>query len=100
MLAAVLGLALCVSSASASTPTLYANASPSTNVGLQVWDHTNLVGTSATGTLSFKLYAPGDPGCTGAPVFTATTVVSGTGSDDSPRFVTSSAGTYQWTVAY
>jgi hypothetical protein len=82
------------------TPSLYANASPATMVGFQVFDHVNLTGASATGTLSFKLYAPGDTGCSGGPVFSATIAVSGTGSDDSPKWWTTGAGTYQWTVAY
>jgi hypothetical protein len=82
-------------------PTLHANASPSTNVGLQVFDHTNLSGgASPTGTLTFKLYAPGDPNCAAAPVFTTTTPVSGTGSDDSAKYWTTGAGTYQWVVTY
>jgi hypothetical protein len=83
----------------ATTPTLYGNASSNTSVGLQVFDHTNLTA-SATGTISFKLYGPGDTACSGAPVFNATVPVSGTGSDDSPRYWTTGAGTYQWVAAY
>jgi hypothetical protein len=84
----------------ATTPSLYANASPTTTVGFQVFDHVNLTGTSTTGTLTFRLYAPGDTGCSAAPVFSATVAVSGTGSDDSPKWWTTGAGTYQWVVAY
>ncbi len=101
-LLAAIGLPLLAGSApawAASTPTFYTNASPSTLVGLQVFDHTNLGGVSPTGTITFRLYGPGDTSCS-SPVFTTTTTVSGTGSDDSSAYATRSAGTYNWIAAY
>jgi hypothetical protein len=82
------------------TPTLATNASPSTSVGLQVFDHTNLAGgASPTGTITFKLYGPGDTTCQTS-LFTATVPVSGTGSDNSPAYTTTTAGTYNWIATY
>ncbi|MGI8801048.1 MAG: PKD domain-containing protein [Solirubrobacteraceae bacterium] len=102
-LVAAVGAMLLVGAPSASamsSPRLYTNASPSTQAGLQVWDHTNLMGgTAPTGTISFELFAPGDTGCT-QPIFAATVPVSGTGSDDSPRYWTTTAGTYNWIASY
>lgn len=101
---AVLGLVLFAGSPAAwaalPTPNLATNSSTNTMVGLQVWDHTNLSGgASPTGTIDFKLYEPGDTTCA-TPVFTSTVPVSGTGSDDSARWTTTGAGTYNWTAAY
>jgi hypothetical protein len=55
------------------TPTITTVASPSVAVGGSVGD-TAVVsgGYKPTGTVTFKLYGAGDPGCTGAPVFTST----------------------------
>jgi hypothetical protein len=86
--------------AAAASPTLLANASTSTIVGLQIFDHTNLTGgSSPRGTISFALYGPGDTTCA-SPIFTASVAVSGTGSDDSPRYSTTAAGTYRWVARY
>jgi hypothetical protein len=88
------------SAAASATPALYTNASPNTLVGLQVFDHTNLMGgSSPTGTISFKLFAPGDTTCQTA-IFNATIPVSGTGSDNSPTYTTTAAGTYNWVATY
>jgi hypothetical protein len=80
------------------TPSFSATASPSAPVGLQIFDHTSLM-TSATGTITFRLYAPGDTTCQ-SPVFTSTVTVSGTGSDNSEKYNTRAAGTYQWLASY
>jgi hypothetical protein len=80
------------------SPSLAATSSPDTTVGLQIFDHTNLMGAaSPTGTISYALYAPGDTSCS-TPIFTAS--VPATGSDNSPTYWTTSAGTYRWTAAY
>ena len=99
--AAALLLAGTTASAEASaTPTMYTNASPNTSVGYQVFDHTNLMGGSApTGTIDFKLFAPDDTTCQ-TPIFDTTVPVSGTGSDNSPHFTTTAAGTYNWIASY
>ncbi|HEX3873806.1 MAG TPA: hypothetical protein VHW26_06650 [Solirubrobacteraceae bacterium] len=81
-------------------PTLYADGSPGTMVGRQIYDHTNLMaGHAPTGTITFRLYGPGDAACR-TPVFTSTVGVSGTGSDNSPSYLTPAAGTYNWVAAY
>src|SRR5206468_6306844 len=75
------------------TPGLATNASPNTSVGLQIFDHTNLMGgSSPTGTITFKLFGPGDTTCQTS-IFNTTTAVSGTGSDNSPTYTTPAAGT-------
>jgi hypothetical protein len=69
-------------------------------VGFTIFDHTNLSGGAApSGTISFALYGPGDTSCT-TPIYTSAVAVSGTGSDNSPTYVTQAAGTYHWIAAY
>ncbi len=104
VLAATLVLAVAAlaapAGAAAASPTLLANASTSTIVGLQIFDHTNLTGgSSPRGTIGFALYGPGDTTCA-SPIFTASVPVSGTGSDDSSRYSTTAAGTYRWVARY
>jgi len=84
-----------------STPSLTSTASGATTVGLDVFDHVNLTGGSApTGSLTFSLYGPNDPGCAGPVAFSATASVSGNGSYNSAHFTTTTAGTYQWVASY
>jgi hypothetical protein len=98
---AVLAAAIAPATAAAkASPGMFGTASSNTTVGYTVFDHTNLSGgASPTGTITFRLYAPGDTSCS-APVFTTSVPVSGTGSDDSSRYTTARAGTYQWTATY
>jgi hypothetical protein len=99
VIAALLGTTPATAAAKA-TPGFYADASPGTTIGYQIYDHTNLIGgSSPRGTIAFKLYEPGDTTCQ-TPVFTATVTVSGTGSDNSPNYITAAAGTYEWVAAY
>jgi hypothetical protein len=81
-------------------PGFSTDASPSTTVGLAVFDHVNLLGgISPTGTITFKLYGPGDLACQ-TPVFASTVAAAASGSDDSSTFMTSVAGTYNWVATY
>ena len=99
-LALALGALVAPAAAAAATPSLLVNASGSTIVGLQIFDHTNLTGgSSPRGTITFALYGPGDTTCA-SPIFTTSVTVSGTGSDDSPRYTTTAAGTYRWVARY
>ncbi|MEA2372874.1 MAG: hypothetical protein QOH12_3268 [Solirubrobacteraceae bacterium] len=83
------------------SPALTSIASPSTTVGLDVFDHATLTGgSSPTGTVTFALFGPNNPTCTGAAAFTATVSVNGAGNYDSPHFTTALAGTYQWVASY
>jgi hypothetical protein len=53
-----------------------------------------------TGTMSFALFGPGAPTCTGAPVFTSSRPVQGNGSYTSDPFVPTAPGTYRWVASY
>jgi hypothetical protein len=86
----------------AAVPTLTNQASSSGwPVGVAISDSVTLgSGTSPTGTMTFSLYSPLDPTCSGAPLFTSTKAVNGNGYYASASFVTQLAGTYRWTAAY
>jgi plastocyanin len=103
-LLAALGAALLFgaqpAAASLSTPGIATNASPSTTVGSQIFDHANLMGATApSGTITFKLFTPADASCS-APIFQSTVPVSSNGSADSSRYWTTAAGTFHWTASY
>jgi len=92
-----------VSSASAvslAQPTIATNASGSVVVGGgQLYDTASLTGgVSPTGTVTFRLYAPGN-GCTYAPVFTSTNALSGGGAT-SNVYTPDVGGTFRWTASY
>ncbi len=73
----------------------------SPTVGDALSDTVTLTGAvSPTGTLSFNGYGPGDSGCAGPPVFTATAAVDGNGSYRSPPFPTTDPGTYRFIATY
>ena len=70
-------------------------------VGVGIYDSATLYnGVNATGTITFRLYGPSDPACTGGPIFTATTPVQGNGYYASAYYTTTVAGTYRWTAEY
>jgi hypothetical protein len=53
------------------------------------------------GTITFKLYAPGDPNCQGAAAHTEIVQVAGNGTYNTVLgFVANQAGTWNWTAAY
>lgn len=56
-------------------------------------------GESPTGTVTFRLYGPGDTTCTGPAVFTSTVTLTGT-SAASTAFTPTLAGTYSWVATY
>jgi hypothetical protein len=83
------------------TPTLSGAASPSVQVGGSLTDAAALFGGfNPTGTISFALYGPGDSGCSGSALYTASAAVSGNGSYLTPVYTPTLPGTYYWTVAY
>jgi plastocyanin len=87
-------------SAWATTPGIAANASPTTTVGLQIFDHANLMGAATpTGTITFKLFTPTDASCSHA-IFQSTVPVSPNGSADSSRFWSGTTGVFHWTASY
>jgi len=82
-------------------PTLVTKAQTPVTIGSQIWDTATLSGgNSPTGTIEFKLYAPGDTNCTGPAVFTSTVNVNVNGSYDSAKYTTTAVGTYRWTAQY
>jgi hypothetical protein len=56
-------------------------------------------GQSPTGTVTFALYPPADASCTGTPISTSTSTLSG-GSASSDDVPVTLAGTYHWTASY
>lgn len=89
-----------VSSARAASPTIATSASGAVGVGGVVFDTAALSGgVNPTGTVTFRLYWPGDTACTHAPVFTSTNAVSAAAAT-SGAFAVRTAGVYRWTASY
>jgi hypothetical protein len=82
------------------TPDLTASAPPAIQVGGQLSSAATLAGTHPDGSLTFDLFGPADPDCTGAPMYTNTIGVNGNGIYQSPAVVGSDAGTYRWKASY
>ncbi|MDQ1422278.1 MAG: hypothetical protein QOJ52_4240, partial [Acidimicrobiaceae bacterium] len=83
-------------------PTISTTASPSVPVLGNISDSATLSGAfSPTGTVTFQLFGPSDPTCTGTAVFTSA-VPLGTGAVDSGPYTTAEGGvgTYHWIAAY
>jgi N-acetylneuraminic acid mutarotase len=58
-------------------------------------------GNSPTGTITFRLYSPSAPTCSGTPVFLNTVNVSGNGTySTSSAFIANALGTWHWTANY
>jgi hypothetical protein len=57
-------------------------------------------GFSPGGSITFRLFGPDDTSCAGAPVFTDTVSVTGTGDYTSAPFTPTAAGGYRWTASY
>ena len=58
-------------------------------------------GTPAGGTITFRVYGPNNPTCTGTPAFTSPAVpVNGNGNYSSGNFTPTAAGTYRWIASY
>jgi hypothetical protein len=54
-----------------------------------------------TGTITFTLFGPANPTCTGTPIFTSTVPVNaGNGSYTSASFTPATPGTYNWVAVY
>jgi hypothetical protein len=87
----------------AGTTPLISNQASSSGfpVGIAIFDSATLGwGANPTGAITFRLFAPWDPSCVGAPVFTWNTPVNGNGYYASGSFTTPWAGTYRWTSTY
>jgi hypothetical protein len=57
-------------------------------------------GFSPGGTMTFKLYGPGDPTCAAAPAFSETDPVSAGGAATATGFAGNALGTWHWSAAY
>jgi hypothetical protein len=83
------------------TPVLSTTASPNITLGGKVHDTARLAsGRNPTGKITFRLYGPGDPGCSRAPVFTNAKAVAGNGGYRSADFTPTKPGTYRWRATY
>ncbi len=88
------------------TAALTTTASPSVAVGGLVNDQatvTGLVDPVAGGTVTFRLYGPASPLCTGPPLFVSTTSVQLAGTTataTSAPFATTVTGTHRWVATY
>ena len=82
-------------------PSLSTRASADTVLGGALSDTATLAGgASPGGEITFRLFGPGDEGCSREPVFTDTVGVSGNGSYESASYVPADPGTYRWVATY
>lgn len=83
------------------TPTVTTQASPSVPVGGSIFDTATISGgNNPTGSITFRLYGPGDTNCTGTPLLTAAKPVNGNGSYQSVSRTVNTAGVYRWRASY
>ncbi|MEA2369700.1 MAG: hypothetical protein QOH12_94, partial [Solirubrobacteraceae bacterium] len=82
-------------------PTITTTASASVAAGGTISDSAVLAGGSApTGTITFTVFGPNNPTCTGAPLGTSTVTVAGNGTYPSGPFTAAGAGTYNFVAVY
>lgn len=60
----------------------------------------NLKGMTPTGTMTFRLFGPGNPTCAGTPAYSTTTPVAGNGAYTSAPFTATVGGAYRWVITY
>ena len=85
------------------TPGISTTPNPASGTqGVVLKDSATLTGgSSATGTITFRLYPPSDPTCAGSAVFTEAVTVSDNGAYPTVGgYTTITTGTYRWTAAY
>jgi hypothetical protein len=82
--------ATCTSPSISTTPVPTA-----TTVGQSIKDTATVTPSTTTGTVTFNLFAPADPTCTAAPVFSSSAALS-SGQATSGSFPTTAVGTYHW----
>ncbi|MGV1046940.1 MAG: beta strand repeat-containing protein [Solirubrobacterales bacterium] len=94
--------ATALSNVAAATPTLSAKvAAASLEIGSAAHDTATLSGGhQPTGTITFRLFGPGDAGCASPPVFTGTATVAANGTASSPGFAPAAPGQYRFTATY
>jgi 6-phosphogluconolactonase (cycloisomerase 2 family) len=80
--------------------TLSTAASGPVTIGAQIADTATLGGgSSPTGTITFKVFGPGDTACA-TPLATSTATVTGDGTYTSAAFAPAATGAYAWIAAY
>jgi hypothetical protein len=57
-------------------------------------------GTAPTGSITFTLYGPDNPDCSGDGIFHSIVPVTGNGTYSSDEFTVENAGTYTWRATY
>jgi hypothetical protein len=88
-------------SVSRATPSLGGSATATAALGDSIADSVTLAGGyRPTGTITFRLAAPGDVTCSAAPVYTAVVPVAGDGSTVSGPFTPLATGEYRWQASY
>jgi hypothetical protein len=93
-------------SACTSEHLVVSKASPSATTAQTVLPNDSFAlsgGYNATGTVTFKLFAPADATCSGSPAYTAaglTLAANGTAATSNSTFIASTEGTWRWLVTY
>jgi hypothetical protein len=83
------------------TPQLTSSASGAVTLGGAISDTAHLSGgDDPTGTMTFRLYGPGNSTCAGNPLFTSTVSVAGNNDYVSRSFTPTATGVYRWVVDY
>jgi hypothetical protein len=82
-------------------PTFSTTAAARPAGGTSLYDTAHLAGgIDPGGTITFTLYGPNIPTCSGPPAFTTTLTVTGNGDYRSATFAAPLPGTYRWVVTY
>jgi hypothetical protein len=85
----------------AARPALTSTGSAAITVGGAIHDTAHLSGgMSPTGAITFHLYGPATPACTGSAEFTSTVAVRGNGDYTSDAYAPAAPGVYRWVVTY
>ena len=84
------------------SPSVTTTPTPGGAPGVVLNDTATLAsGASPTGSITFNLYDPSDPTCSGTPAYTQTVTVSGNGSYSTTNTsAANKAGTWNWTASY
>ncbi len=83
------------------TPQLTLQASPAVVSGGTISASATLTGVAGPeGSITFDLFSPSDPGCSGTPMASSSVPVAGNGTYTSAGVVVSLPGNYHWTSSY
>lgn len=90
------------STVSKASPTLPTTPSAGGTVGAVTLNDSATVtgGFNPSGTVTFRLWDPDQPSCTGTPRYSQTVTLSGGSASTSPGFQADKAGTWNWTAEY